>query len=105
MVSALANCLVNAIDAYQDRLGPIAIHVAPAAQKGYVVFCIRDEGCGMDEQTLRKAITPFFSFKPAGRKRGLGLSYAARVTRLNKGFLSIQSRLGEGTEVNITLPE
>jgi two-component system, NtrC family, sensor kinase len=58
----------------------------------------------MDSQTLRKAIQPFFSAQPAGRKRSMGLSYAARLIQLNKGSLNIQSKPASGTTVNIYLP-
>jgi signal transduction histidine kinase len=58
----------------------------------------------MDAETVRKTRLPFFSAKPAGRKRGMGLAYAARVIELNEGRLNITSQPGEGTTVTIFLP-
>ena len=69
-----------------------------------VKLTINDQGCGMDAVTLQKATQPFFSVRPAGRKRGMGLAYAARFVQLNKGSLDIESELGSGTAVTIYLP-
>ena len=69
-----------------------------------VKLTITDCGYGMDSITLRKAIQPFFSAKEAGRKRGMGLAYAARLIQINKGSLNITSQPGEGTTVSIYLP-
>ena len=51
-----------------------------------------------------KPTSPFFSAKPAGRKRGMGLAYASRLIRLNRGTLEIESQPDHGTTVTITLP-
>ena len=58
----------------------------------------------MDAETLQKATHPFYSAKPAGRKRGMGLAYALRFIQINKGALEIESKLGKGTTVTIYLP-
>jgi signal transduction histidine kinase len=65
---------------------------------------IADSGCGMDEETLRKATQPFFSAKPAGRKRGMGLALAQRIIQSNGGSLDITSQPGKGTTATILLP-
>jgi len=104
IVSALANILVNSIESYQDQVGGIEVFVGPHSLDGYVTFRVCDQGCGMDAKTVEKATTPFFSAKSAGRKRGMGLAYAARVISLNQGYLTIASQVGEGTQVSISLP-
>ncbi len=102
IVSAIANCLCNSLESYTEGTGPIKI---TAAQTGDVVaLSIVDFGCGMDAQTVRKAAQPFFSNKPAGRKRGMGLAYATRLIELNGGSFNIQSQPGDGTTVTIQLP-
>ncbi len=58
----------------------------------------------MDDATRKKAISPFFSAKPAGRKRGMGLAFASRLIQLNGGALDIESQSGHGTTVTVTLP-
>lgn len=102
VVSALANVISNAVESYVDAMGPVKIVVEPAGES--VELKIGDLGCGMDPDTLEKATYPFFSAKPAGRKRGMGLAYAARLIQQNQGALAIESTLGEGTTVTITLP-
>ncbi|OHB60164.1 MAG: hypothetical protein A2167_08260 [Planctomycetes bacterium RBG_13_46_10] len=103
IASAIANIISNSLESYTDEAGPIII-TADAEGKEQVKLQISDTGCGMDAETLRKSIQPFFSVKPAGRKRGMGLAYAARFIQLNNGTLNITSRPGNGTTVTITLP-
>lgn len=102
VVSALANVIANAVESYADSMGPVKITVE-AVGRG-VKLQIADLGCGMDPDTLRKATGPFFSAKPAGRQRGMGLAYATRLIQLNKGALSIESHPDQGTTATITLP-
>ena len=104
IVSAIANVFSNAIESYTDSLGPIKVTITSEQSGSLMKLLISDLGCGMDAETLKKATQPFFSAKPAGRKRGMGLAYAYRVIRLNKGSLNIQSQLGIGTTVTIILP-
>lgn len=102
VVSALANVISNAVESYVDAMGPVKIAIEPIAEGLQVK--VSDLGCGMDPDTLEKATYPFFSAKPAGRKRGMGLAYAARLIQRNRGALAIESTLGEGTTVTLTLP-
>lgn len=104
IVSALANILVNSVESYRGTVGPIQIVVHSAGPDTLdIVVC--DQGCGMDEETLQKATTPFFSAKPAGRQRGMGLAYAVRIIQVNRGRLVLQSELDQGTEALISLPK
>jgi CheY-like chemotaxis protein len=65
---------------------------------------VRDDGCGMDTETLERAFEPFFTTKPAGRGSGLGLSVVHGIIAENGGELTIDSAPGEGTTVTILLP-
>lgn len=69
-----------------------------------VVLSVSDEGPGMDDATLSKAFTPFFSSQPAGRRRGLGLPRSRRYVENSGGRIWIRSRVGEGTTVFVQLP-
>jgi putative nucleotidyltransferase with HDIG domain len=102
VVSAIANVIANSVESYADALGPVKITAEPAP--GAIRVQISDLGYGMDAETLRKATYPFFSAKPAGRKRGMGLAYAARLLQLNRASLTIESQPDHGTIVTITLP-
>jgi len=103
IASAIANAICNALESYTDEIGPITI-TANAEGEELVRLQISDTGCGMDTETLRKATQPFFSAKPAGRKRGMGLAYTARLIQLNKGTLDITSHPGSGTTATMKLP-
>jgi len=104
VASAIANVICNSIESYADSFGPVKIAASADPSGGFVKLTITDFGCGMDEQTLQKAMYPFFSNLPAGRKRGMGLAHAARLIQLNGGSLSITSIPGTGTTVSILLP-
>jgi putative nucleotidyltransferase with HDIG domain len=104
LVSALANIICNSLESYPNKDGPVKI-AAEADESGrFVTMAISDLGCGMDVETLRKATQPFFSAKPAGRKRGMGLAHAQRTIQLNNGALEIESETDKGTTVTISLP-
>ena len=104
IVSAIANIIANAVESYRDNIGPVKIDADIDEATDMIKLSIKDNGCGMDEQTLQKAIQPFFSARPAGRKRGMGLAYAARLINLNNGFLNIESEPNAGTTVSVSLP-
>ncbi|MEN6575506.1 MAG: HDOD domain-containing protein [Phycisphaerales bacterium] len=102
IASALANIIANAVESYTDAMGPVKIAVEPV-ETG-LRLQISDLGCGMDEATRKKAASPFFSAKPAGRKRGMGLAFASRLIQLNGGTIDLESQLDHGTTITVTLP-
>lgn len=59
---------------------------------------IKDDGSGMDRETIDKALDPFFTTKP-GRKVGLGLPLFAQAARESGGKLEIESSPGGGTKI------
>ncbi len=102
--AAIAEILDNAIQATHPAKGHIAIQAAFDAYSGKVVLSIADDGCGMDEGTAKRAFDPFFSNKPAGRRRGLGLAKALRWIESSGGSIQLESQLGTGTRAVILLP-
>lgn len=59
-----------------------------------------DNGCGMDEETVKKVIDPFFTTRTV-RKVGLGLPLIKQNAERTGGSFQIQSELGKGTTVNV----
>jgi hypothetical protein len=61
---------------------------------------IRDNGCGMDKETLEEATNPFFTSRET-RKVGLGLSLLKQNAERANGIFNINSEVGKGTEVEV----
>ena len=102
--AAVMEVIENALQATNEKSGQITIHAAFDPTSGRVVTTITDNGSGMDEQTLKRAFDPFFSSKPAGRRRGLGLAKALRWVEAGGGSIRLESRPGQGTRALILLP-
>ncbi|MGD1042737.1 MAG: HDOD domain-containing protein [Sedimentisphaerales bacterium] len=101
---AISNIICNGLEAYASGAGAIAIEVTANKVNRTVSMQVIDSGRGMDGQTLARATHPFFSARPAGRKRGMGLAHAQRLIEINHGTLSLASQPDKGTTVTVTLP-
>lgn len=85
----------NSITASAKR---IEIRIDEDQAKDLLTIEIKDDGKGMDEQTLKKVLDPFFTTRTT-RRVGLGLSLLAQAARETDGNLELDSRNGEGTTV------
>ncbi len=95
---------VNALEAVEDG-GRVALAACPCqADSGLCEISVVDNGRGMDAATMRRAFDPFFSGREAGRGAGLGLSKAWRFVECSGGDVVLESRLGHGTHVVVSLP-
>lgn len=111
--AALLNLVLNARDAMPEG-GSIFVSAseeilsrahASGLQPGrYVCFSVEDEGEGMDEETLARAVDPFFTTKGIGKGTGLGLSMVQGLAAQSGGQLILKSRKGSGTRAEIWLP-
>jgi PAS domain S-box-containing protein len=108
---AILNLAINARDAMEAG-GQIVISIRKeraedrngGSQLGYLLLSVADNGKGMDEETLGKAIEPFFSTKPVGKGTGLGLSMVHGLAVQLGGRLQLTSQLGKGTTATLWLP-
>jgi len=115
---AVLNLALNARDAMPDggtltvrarraviRAGGVAGPEGERLRPGpYLVILMEDTGTGMDADTRRRALEPFFTTKAVGQGTGLGLSMAYGFARQSEGTLVIESEPGHGTVVSLFLP-
>jgi signal transduction histidine kinase/CheY-like chemotaxis protein len=106
---AILNLAINARDAMPGG-GKLRIHAdsVPAHDGPRAEDCVRivvqDNGTGMDERTLARAVEPFFSTKGVGKGTGLGLSMVHGLAAQLGGSLHLDSAPGKGTTAEILLP-
>lgn len=70
----------------------------------YLSLAVQDNGVGMSQQVVARAVEPFFTTKPMGEGTGLGLSMAYGFAKQSGGQMRITSTVGEGTVVTLYLP-
>ena len=75
-----------------------------ADDSSIVLLTIRDNGCGMDEDTLKRLYEPFFTTKPVGQGTGMGMAMAYGTIHAHHGSIGVESKLNEGTAIYIVLP-
>ncbi|HPM00810.1 MAG TPA: PAS domain S-box protein [Candidatus Cloacimonadota bacterium] len=112
----IANLCVNARDAIENT-GIVIIetnrtyldekfcldHIGSSPGE-YVLIRVSDNGCGMDEPVLHNIFEPFFTTKDPGKGTGLGLATVYGIVKQNNGYISVESKKGEGTRFTIYLP-
>ncbi len=113
------NLVINGAEAIGERSGHVTISIGfetlPGGEKRYSRFTateldagryvfleVRDDGPGMDEETLSKVFDPFFTTKFVGR--GLGLSALLGIVRGHTGGIDVQSEPGKGTTFRLVFP-
>jgi len=104
----LANLITNAIDACSEpfRLttpGKVTVTTSEGPS-GEICFKVSDNGCGMEEEILRKLFHSFFSTK-GSRGTGLGLILTQKMVRDHGGRIEVDSVAGSGSTFRIILSE
>lgn len=81
--------------------GRIEIRIEEDTGRDVLTIEIKDDGKGMDEQTLHKTLDPFFTTRTT-RRVGLGLPLLAQAARQTDGKIELDSKPGQGTTVKAT---
>lgn len=81
------------------------LSVQTRSEADEVVMTVRDTGKGISAEHLPRVFEPFFTTKDVWSNVGLGLSVAYRVIAEHHGRIQVESRVGEGTEVMVCLPQ
>ncbi|RME19128.1 MAG: HDOD domain-containing protein, partial [Deltaproteobacteria bacterium] len=101
IIRVIVEALQNALAALEGR-GRIILSVW--SDELWQYCCIRDDGKGMSPEQLNKVFEPFYSTRPVGQGRGLGLSIAYGIVSRHGGDIAIESEVGKGTTVKIRIP-
>jgi PAS domain S-box-containing protein len=111
----LLNLVLNAGDAMPAG-GTVAISTANAALSdgealpphvlpgSFVSLSVADEGVGMSPEVCQRVFDPFFTTKEPGKGTGLGLSTVYGIVKQHKGWVTVDSEVGRGTELTVYLP-
>lgn len=99
IAEALSNIVSNAVQAMPN--GGI-LSLTSSSSSSSVDLTVADQGVGIARDKLDQIFDLYYTTKPSGS--GLGLSLALRAVQLNRGNVRVESRVGDGTIVRITLP-
>ncbi len=113
LTQVLINLALNARDSMGEG-GDITIHTRMRKYKSktenksiemeYVCISMTDSGCGIKTSDLDKIFDPFFTTKSVGKGTGLGLSVVYGIMQSHRGFVDVESELGEGTTFYLYFP-
>jgi len=108
------NLIVNACDAIKVRqLDDTSyrgkIHIScrqnQLATESQVLITVADNGCGMNDNTMKQKFEPFFTTKNIGDGSGLGLSVAYGIAKNHGGDITAISTVNQGSTFTLTLPQ
>ncbi len=117
MNQMLAHLYRNAVQSMADRGGVIEVSLVDVALEAeeltghpgmipgrYIILTVMDSGSGIQADHLEHVFEPFFSTKPAEQHTGLGLAIVKSIARAHGGTVTLDSRPGKGTIVQVILP-
>ncbi|NQW95751.1 PAS domain S-box protein [Bacillus stratosphericus] len=94
------NILKNAIEVMPQK-GNVYVSIQRKGEE-HIVISLRDEGCGMTEDKLKRLGEPFYTTKERGT--GLGLMVSYKIIEEHQGTIEVESEEGVGTVFHLTLP-
>jgi signal transduction histidine kinase len=104
----LLNLMVNARQAMPEG-GRLILRLSHDEPTGFVDLMVRDTGCGMSQDVLRRIFEPRFSTKAGPDETGkggsgLGLTACREIVEAHRGRIRVESAPGKGTAVTVRLP-
>src|SRR5207248_10740075 len=102
LFQVILNIVHNALQAVDPQGGEVRI--AACRNGDRVELSVIDNGCGISKENLSRIFDPFFTTKPPGSGTGLGLSIVQELVTAQRGTVRVESELGRGTTVAVSLP-
>jgi len=105
IISMLINLIDNAIK-YNNDKGWVRVAVLKKQEQDYAEISIEDNGIGIPEDSIPYIFNRFYRVDKSrtGEGIGLGLSIVKWIVEMHKGIIRIDSKIGQGTIVNVLLP-
>jgi signal transduction histidine kinase/CheY-like chemotaxis protein len=106
LAQVFVNLLVNAAQAMPDDLpdrGTITVRTR-RSDTGRAIIEVSDDGLGISPQHVGRIFEPYFTTKTHGEGTGLGLFVSLGIVRGFGGEIEVESQLGKGTTVRVSLP-
>jgi PAS domain S-box-containing protein len=113
----LMNLFQNARDAIGNEDGTIHLQVSeirinpenqalyPGLEPGpYVDISVKDTGCGIDRENVKRVFDPFFTTKRPEKGSGMGLPVSMRIIKNHQGHITFSSEIDKGSSVHVYLP-
>ncbi len=97
------NLEINAAHAMTGH-GILTLTTKSSEDGSHVELSVQHTGHGIPEENLDRIFQPFFTTKEKGKGTGLGMYIVKQIIEQHKGYLRVESRVGQGTTVTIGLP-
>lgn len=102
LIRAIRNAAENGIKALKGELG--IIRISSNQDRNMTIITVEDNGIGMDEETKKKMLTPYFTTASKSGGSGIGTMIMQHVTEMHNGYLIVNSEKGKGTQVIFHIP-
>jgi PAS domain S-box-containing protein len=101
LINIINNAYLHAFEGMEQG----RVHITATASGEQVTLVCKDNGRGIAPETLEKMFQPFFSTRIGRGGTGLGMSIVENLVKATLGgSLDVQSAVGQGTTITITLP-
>lgn len=98
---AFLNMMINACQAMSQTEKP-RLEIVSRVEGEKVVVEVKDNGCGMSEDVMRRMFEPFMTTKPKGT--GLGLAITHKIFETHQARIFVESKVNEGTRISVEFP-
>jgi len=104
LLQVILNLAINAEQAIKTCRDRGEIRLSCGSEGAMAWLEVRDNGAGMTDEVREHIFDPFYTTKPTGEGTGLGLSISHGIITQHGGEISVESRVGQGATMRITLP-